>query len=194
MTRKNRTLHLIASLGLGLAIAAPSYAGTSMSVGEMPRATAVETPSSLLASLSSRPEGSRLVDDVNPALDFVRHTGVVKNLSLLLLHDVKEEAHVQAAIKRYGFNKVQKTVVQAIRLAQLTHGAEWGDMLAHIYDVRFDAAELTSILREKESSPHFGKLVEAQDGIASAVRHDGQEIYAEARAQVMRQLEAALKI
>jgi hypothetical protein len=197
MTRKFRPLNLIAPLAFGIAsvaFTAPSFAGASMAPGNMPQVDMTETPAALMASLSSRPAGSRLTANVSPALDFVRHTGVVKNLSLLLLHDVKNEAHVQAAIKRYGFDKVQKTVVTAIRMAQLEHGAEWGDMLAGIYDSRFDAGELKSILAEKESSPHFGKLIEAQDAIAAAVRHDGQDIYAEARAQVMRQLERALKI
>lgn len=197
MTRKFRTLNLIASLGFGIAtaaITAPSFAGASMAPGNMPQVDRTEVPAALMASLSSRPMGSSLADDASPALDFVRHTGVVKNLSLLLLHDVKNEAHVQAAIKRYGFDKVQKTVVSAIRVAQLEHGAEWGDMLAGIYGSHFNAGELKSILAEKESSPHFGKLIEEQDAIAAAVKADGQDIYTEARAQVMRQLERALKI
>ncbi len=197
MTRKFRTLNLLASLGLGLAavaLSAPSFAGASMAPGNMPQVDRTETPAALMAALSSRPSGGQLAGAQSPALDFVRHTGVVKNLSLLLLHDVKNEAHVQAAIKRYGFDKVQKTVVSAIRVAQLEHGAEWGDMLAGIYGAHFKASELKSILAEKESSPHFGKLIEEQDAIAAAVRADGQDIYAEARAQVMRQLEHALKI
>ena len=203
MTRFTRTIsHIALLLGFASAALSPAYAGASIGTNISANAPSTSpayaydgaATADLVAALSSRPAASRMVGEASPALDFVRFTGAVKNLSLLLLHDVKDEAHVQAAIKRYGFDKVQNAVIKAIRTAQLSHGAEWGDMLAGIYSTRFDAGELHSILREKESSPHFMKLLEEQDEIARAVKDSGKDIYSAARAQVMHQLEASLKI
>ncbi|WP_262689873.1 hypothetical protein [Kordiimonas aestuarii] len=193
MTRFFRSLsHLALAAAIASTSALPVVAGASVSVGEMPNVAVTPATADLMASLSTRPASSRMLGVASPAHDFVRFTGAVKNLSLLLLHDVKEEAHVKAAIKQYGFEKVQDTVVSAIRTAQLQYGAKWADMLAGIYDTHFNARELRSILQEKESSPHFVKLIEEQDAIAQAVRIDGHDIYVAARAQVMSQLEAAL--
>ncbi|WP_417450060.1 hypothetical protein [Kordiimonas sp.] len=190
----NRLLRSVSSLtlaaGFAFASVSPVMAGASTFVGEMPNLTP-DTPG-LLASLSSRPDAARMARQASPAQNFVRVTGAVKNLSLMLLHDVRHEAHVKAAIQQYGFQKVQATVVSAIRLAQLEYGAQWGNMLAGIYTARFKADELHSIVREKESSPHFIKLLSEQDAIAAAVKENGHDIYAAARAQVMMQLDAAL--
>lgn len=175
-------------------VTAPVHAGASIIQGSLPQMEQGSADTDLLASLSARPSSSRLTAPADAAHDFVRFTGASKNLSLLLLHDVKDDAHVRAAIKRYGFSHVQDTVVRAIKKAQLSFGPRWNDMLASIYDERFEDGELKSILREKESSPHFVKLLDEQDNIATDVREKGGDILTSARAHVMAILSTDLKI
>lgn len=175
-------------------LTAPAHAGASIVPGNMAKAERSTGESDLLASLSARPSSSRLTAPADAAHDFVRFSGASKNLSLLLLHDVKNDTYVRAAIKRYGFAHVQDTVVRAIKKAQASYGTRWSDMLASIYDERFEDGELKSILREKESSPHFIKLLSEQDNIATDVREKGEGIFASARAQVMETLNSDLKI
>ena len=174
-------------------ILAPAFSAANAASGKAHYAA--QSPVSIGdAAVAMRGTDSHLVGTSGTAQDFVLYTGIVKNLSLLLLHDVKDDVQVQAAIKRYGFDKVQNSVVKAIRLAQATHSRPWSDMLAGIYEDRFEASELKSILVEKEASPHFVKLLDQQDAIADAVKRQGKDIYAAARAQVMSQLSSALKI
>ncbi len=173
---------------------APVIAGASIVPGNLAQAERGAGESDLLASLTARPSTSRIAAPADAAFDFVRFSGASKNLSLLLLHDVKDDAFVKAAIKRYGFTHVRDSVIRAIKKAQVTYAASWSTMLATIYDARFDEGELKSILREKESSPHFVKLLDEQDNIASDVREKGEDIFASARAQVMATLSSDLKI
>lgn len=149
-----------------------------------------ELPFDLTGGLLPRQD----IEGREAALEFVRNTGITKNLSLLLLHDVKDEAPVQAAIKRYGMSKVQSAVVRAIRHAQNAHAADWDEMLATIYQAHFDAAELQSLAQYRDASPHFVRLLELQEEIANAVKDNGRRIFNEARAEVMQAVQVSLPI
>ncbi len=127
------------------------------------------------------------------AIRFLRYTGTNKNLSLMLLNTVKHEGDVQSAIKQFGFNKVQGSVVRAIRGAQLSYDRKWNDMLADVYLLHFEAGELLSILKQKEQSPYFEKLISLQNEISEAVHSQGKGILAEAKQQVMAQLSAEFR-
>jgi len=127
-------------------------------------------------------------NSLETALQFVRFTGLTKNLSLLLLNDVKNEIPVKAAIERYGMDKVQVSVVRAIRIAQNTYAREWNLMLANVYKSHFGGSELQSILAKREASPFFVHLVDLQTVIASDVKTEGGVIFSHARADVMRQV------
>lgn len=126
------------------------------------------------------------------ALSFVRKTGISKNLSLLLLHDVKNSAAVRAAIRQYGMDKVQETVVQVIRGVQQSYNADWNQMLAGVYESHFDARALQSLMQQRDASPHFIRLLGLQEEIASAVKAKGDSIFDKARADVMSGIKAAL--
>lgn len=128
------------------------------------------------------------------ALDFVRKTGISRNLSLMLLHDVKGRAAVQAAVKRYGMDTVQNTVVKVILSAQSQYGTEWEQMLAGIYQAHFGAQALRSLTVERDASPYFVRLLDVQDDIAQAVKEKGQAILQKARTDILAQIEATLPV
>lgn len=121
---------------------------------------------------------------------FIRLAGISKNLSLLLLQDVKNAQAVNAAIDRLGMDKVQASVVRAIRSAQKSHEGEWVQVLAGIYSQHFTGTQLRSIMTERELSPHFPRLVEMQDVIADAVQEQGRVIFTQALTDVMGELNA----
>lgn len=127
-------------------------------------------------------------------LQFVLVTGIHKNLSLLLLHEVKEEPPVTEAITRYGMDKVQTIVVKAIRAAKSEHGAEWNEMLAGIYKRHFSDLELRSIMKEREASPFFGTLVEKQAIIAEEAKLGGKDIFSLAAADVLHRIASDLPL
>ncbi|MFC3052766.1 DUF2059 domain-containing protein [Kordiimonas pumila] len=122
------------------------------------------------------------------ALKFIEATGIYKNLSLLLLNEVKTSTPVQAAIRQHGFETVKTAVVQAIRVAQTTYAGEWNTMMAGIYNQHFNKDELRSILMEKEQSPHFEKMITLQPVIAAAVAVQGKAIFEEAQKTVLQQI------
>lgn len=119
------------------------------------------------------------------ALEFVEIAGLTKNLSLLLLEDVKQSEEVNAAIDRDGMDSVQSKVVRAIRAAQKAHGGEWADILARAYSQHFTAAELKSILNERENSAHFIRLLQLQEKLAETIRLEGNAIFNQARSEVL---------
>ncbi|MCK0068977.1 hypothetical protein [Kordiimonas laminariae] len=119
------------------------------------------------------------------AIRFIQYAGIDKNLSLLLLNDVKTSAQVTDAINRIGFEAVKEKVVTAIKRAQLSNKAEWTEMLATVYLNYFEGTELSSILTERESSPFFAKMVELQTAISHDVDTQGKLIYKRARQQVL---------
>lgn len=121
---------------------------------------------------------------------FIRVAGISKNLSLLLLQDVKNAQTVNAAIDRLGMDKVQASVVRAIRSAQKSHEGKWVAVLAGIYSQHFSSAQLRSIMTERELSPYFPRLVEMQDVIADAVQEQGRVIFTQALTDVMGELTA----
>lgn len=123
---------------------------------------------------------------MDTALKFILVTGIHKNLSLLLLHSVKDQQPVQAAIRKYGMDVVQNTVVQSIRAAKAKHGAEWNEMLARIYSGYFTDAELRSIMTERETSPYFTQLINKHTLIAREARTQGQSIFAAAEADILK--------
>ncbi len=128
------------------------------------------------------------------AVRFIEFSGIDKNLSLLLLHDVKTENQVTEAISRIGFEKVKSKVVVAIKKAQLAHKSDWSAMLAGVYLNYFESSELQSILTEKESSPFFTKMIELQTAISKDVDTKGKRIFERARSQVMKTLKAELAV
>lgn len=119
------------------------------------------------------------------ALMFVRKAGLSKNLSMLLLEDIKQAEEVDNAIDRVGMDKVQAKVVRAIRLAQQAHETEWTELLARVYSEHFTANELKSILQERENSPHFARLFDLQKAIAQSIQLQGKSIYDQARSEVL---------
>lgn len=121
---------------------------------------------------------------------FIRVAGISKNLSLLLLQDVKNAQAVNAAIDRLGMDKVQASVVRAIRSAQKSHEGKWVAVLAGIYSQHFSSAQLRSIMTERELSPYFPRLIEMQDVIADAVQEQGRVIFTQALTDVMGELTA----
>lgn len=192
---KNRIKHTIKT-GAFLCGVAFVWAGTAADAANAPKMpsrdshdSAIELPG--ISDAFQLPYTSSRLD---AALDFIRDTGIAKNLSLLLLHDVKDEAPVQAAIRRYGMDRVQTTVVQVIRSAQVEYGADWNRMLAEIYTAHFDVAALKSLTAQKDASPHFIRLIELQDDIAAAMKARGQGILSKARSDVMRQIRASLPV
>ncbi len=138
------------------------------------------------------PQATAQVHDA--ALKFVRKSGISKNLSLLLLHEVKNSAAVRAAIKRYGMAHVQETVVQVIRNVQASYDADWNQMLAGVYENHFDARALHSLMSKRDASPHFIKLLDLQDEIATAVKANGGNIFGKARADVLAGIKASLPV
>jgi len=122
------------------------------------------------------------------ALQFVVKTGVTKNLSLLLLNEIKHDAAVQAAVARHGMTRVQNAVVKSIRIAQRDYADDWNSVLASIYREHMAANELADIIAKREASPHFIKLLDLQDKIATALTSRGEKIFSRARQDVMRRL------
>ncbi len=119
------------------------------------------------------------------ALEFVKVAGLTKNLSLLLLEEVKQSVEVNAAIDRDGMDSVQGKVVHAIRSAQKTHGGEWADVLARAYSQYFTADEMQSILKERENSAHFIRLIQLQEKLAETIRLEGSTVFNQARSEVL---------
>ncbi len=128
---------------------------------------------------------------MDTALKFILVTGIHKNLSLLLLHSVKDQPSVQAAVQKHGMDVVQNTVVQAIRAAKAKHGAEWNEMLARIYRGYFTDNELRSIMTERESSPYFAQLIDKHTLIATDTKTQGQSIFAAAKSDILENLARA---
>lgn len=168
-----------------LGASAPAFAA-SAAVPEAPKkpALSVLSQDALFATLPQPGE------DI--ALRFVVATGAVKNLSLLLLDDVKHNAGVQAAIKQYGMVHVQNAVVKAIRATQREYANDWSALLAEIYRDHLSDEELDDILSNRTSSRHFVKLLEQQDAIAADLSDRGHLIFTRALQDVLRILETAL--
>ena len=124
-------------------------------------------------------------DAFSAALQFVESAGLVKNLSLLLLEEVKQSAEVDAAIDRDGMDDVQNKVVRAIRTAQKVHGRKWAEVLAKAYSQYFTANEMQSILKDRENSAHFIRLLQLQDQLADTIRIEGDAIFNQARSEVL---------
>ncbi len=119
------------------------------------------------------------------ALEFVNMAGITKNLSLLLLQDIKKDSTVQSAIPRLGMDAVQSRVIAAIRAAQKRHQGKWNEVLANIYSQHFTTRELRSIMTERETSPHFLTMLQLQETISEAVRTEGQAVFVQAKADVL---------
>lgn len=154
-----------------------------------PKATAKPRPLQSLdyedQFISKAPVGT-----FDSALAFVRGAGITKNLSLLLLQDVKNTATVQSAIKRMGMDRVQLHVIKAIRAAQKSHEGEWAKVLAGIYSQHFSSRELRSIMKKRDASPHFVRMLELQATISDAVLTHGRAVFSQAREDVLGDLDA----
>ncbi len=167
----------LASLFIG-SILLPSSAFAAAKASKIPHknwqrsSEAAFSPSSNLGTLST-------------ALKFVLVTGLHKNLSLLLLHDVKNQKPIQDVVKLHGMDKAQDAVVRAIRSAKNSHAAEWNEMLAGVYNRHFSDEELQSIMTERETSPYFDGLIEKQALIAAETQVHGKDIFTEAKADVL---------
>lgn len=118
--------------------------------------------------------------------------GLDKNLSLLLLEQAKNDAAVQAAIEVHGFQLVKSVVVEAIQQERLKHKGAWREILVDVYAKHFGAAQLKSIARERDQSPYFEHLVDAQQQIADAVQQKGATTLAKANLGVHTRIIAAL--
>lgn len=138
------------------------------------------------------PKGS--LAPLEAAVSFVRYTGISKNLSLLLLHDVKNTDTVTAAIQKYGFEKVKQAVVNAIKAEQNKHAIAWDNVLAHVYLKHFDAKALSSIQQDREASPHFITMLEMQDEISGEVQKNGLPVIQAAKASVLQSIAAQFPI
>lgn len=128
------------------------------------------------------------------ALNFVERTGITKILPLLILQDVKNRRQIRAAVSQYGMDKVQATVVEAIKQAQKQYAPKWNQLMASIYVEHFSAQELASILAKREASPYFPRLLELQTTISEAVNDRGHHMVNEARTDVMIQVADALPV
>jgi hypothetical protein len=126
------------------------------------------------------------------ALNFIRQTGLNKNLSLLLLDTMKTDAVVVAAIKRSGMKKVQPVVVGAILQEQIKFKPAWDNALASVYSEMFSAQELSSLTTERDLSPHFSKLVEMQSQIGQQINQSAADILNAAERTVRARIEAEL--
>lgn len=126
------------------------------------------------------------------ALNFVRQTGLNKNLSLLLLDTMKTDTLVLAAIERSGMKKVQPVVVGAILQEQVKFKAAWDNALATIYGELFSAQELASLTIERDLSPHFSRLVEMQGQIGAQINQDAADILNAAEQTVRARIAAEL--
>lgn len=175
----------VAMTVLGFAVlTAPSQAATAKAQGMI----ALPTPhlENTLLNATDLPAQQQGI-----ALRFVETTGLGKNLSLLLLDEVKRSPSVTAAIKEYGFDTVKQMVVYAIKDVQSAHAPAWNSMLAGVYEDYFDTSEMTSIMQKKERSPYFTKMLDRQSDIASAVAGEGQAIFTQAQTDVMQKLHTA---
>lgn len=160
---------------LCIAATAPAYASAAPTKPTEPvRAT---EPTPFLTTAQS--------DAYAAALKFVVSAGLTKNLSLLLLEEVKQSDEVNAAIDRNGMDDVQVKVVRAIRAAQKAHGGEWAAVLARAYSQFFTATEMQSILKERENSAHFIRLLQLQEKLAQTIRLEGDAIFNQARTEVL---------
>ncbi len=126
------------------------------------------------------------------ALQFIERTGITKNLSLLVLQDVKNRRQIRDAITLYGMPKVQAAVVDAIKAAQKIYAPQWNQLIAEIYVEHFTATELASIMARREASPFFPRLLDLQGTIAEAVHARGDQMVASARIDVMSHVANAL--
>lgn len=122
------------------------------------------------------------------ALDFVRKTGLNKNLSLILLEGLKTDNLVTSAIKRQGFAKVQGVVVRAIQFEYDRYAIAWDQLLASTYSQFFSANELASLTELQDTSPYFVRLVELQEQISAAIALNGSDILSQAQRTVRERL------
>lgn len=156
-----------------------------------------KAPSKILSAPKTPVESISPFSDMrtsNFAITFVKRTGITKNLSLLVLEDVKNRREIRDAISLYGMDKVQSTVVEAIKAAQKTYAPQWNQLMAGIYGEHFSEAELASILAKREASPYFPRLLNLQDTIANAVHARGNQMVASARIDVMTEVAVVLPI
>ncbi len=158
-------------------------------------ATTSKAPTKILAAPIAPLEGlSPYATDQNNkvALKFIKRTGITKNLSLLVLQDVKNRRQIKDAIALYGMPKVQETVVDAIKAAHKIYAPRWNQLMAEIYVEHFTATELASIMAKREASPFFPRLLDLQDTISKAVHARGDQMVASARVDVMDQVTSIL--
>lgn len=124
------------------------------------------------------------------ALRFIRETELNRNLSLLILNDVKTTPEVAALVERYGFEAAKTIVVRLIRDAQGTYGAAWDEVMADLYQQHFTAGELASLVADHEASPHFSRLMNLQADLGAGAREKGSTVIAAARARVLGEVAA----
>lgn len=168
-----------------LAFSAPANASASKAPSKI-----VPTPSAPIESFSPFTGAP----NTKVALTFVERTGITKNLSLLVLEDVKNRRQIRDAISLYGMDRVQSTVVDAIKSAQKIYAPQWNQLMAEIYVEHFSEAELSSIMTKREASPYFPRLLDLQDTIASAVHARGDQMVASARVDVLNEVADVLPI
>lgn len=173
-----------------LTLSASAGAATSKAPSKI-----LPAPSAPIEGLTPFADGQSDIARTNKvALTFVERTGITKNLSLLVLDDVKNRRQIRDAISLYGMDKVQSTVVTAIKAAQAIYAPQWNQLMAEIYVEHFSAPELASILAKREASPYFPRLLDLQETIANAVHARGDQMVASARVDVMSQVAEVLPI
>lgn len=175
------TMIVIGTIGFG------SSAAASSMVASMAPTKPVRGNST--SSVTGTIEDSFLTQELSgsfaAAQVFVRNAGLSRNLSLLLLEEVKNTAQVNTAIDQFGMDVVQLMVVQAIKSAHQSHEAAWTDVLAKVYSEHFTQDELASLMRDKEQSPAFIRLLTLQEKIGDSILTEGETVFSHARAEVM---------
>ena len=177
---------IAAAVVIGTASFGTSVAASSMVAGLAPTKPARNYSAPVI---SGTIEDSFLIKQTSgsfaAAQVFVRNAGLSRNLSLLLLEEVKNTSQVDTAIDRFGMDMVQLLVVQAIKSAHQSHEAAWTDVLAKVYSDHFSQEELASLMRDKEQSPSFTRLLTLQEEIGNSILTEGETVFSQARAEVM---------
>ncbi len=177
---------------IALGLTAAALFGFSASAAAGIKAVSTAAPSKIERLNLSAINTNNAFSNQDTAIRFVEYTGIDKNLSLLLLSEVKTSPQVASAINEYGFETVKGKVVKAIKKVQQQNNSDWTLMLADVYLHHFNNLELQSILTERENSPHFAKMVELQSSISVEINTNGSTILNRARQQVFIQLEKEL--
>lgn len=126
------------------------------------------------------------------ALQFVKSSSLHKSLSLLLLDSVKNDAFIEKAISRHGFETVKSSVVVHIKGTTSLYRSQWEELMAAIYSDQFDQKVLKSILEEGEKSPHMPRFINVQHEANTSHALTESDLFKEARQNLINSLKLNL--